>query len=122
MSPGIQIRSDLTGRVLGILVFLLGVGLLVAVFCMAYKLFNESPAVALGVKFTGDPKKDPTVAAIGTQFGALIYRVALLLIMSVAGSLVAQFGVKLYFSAMKGHTPEVLSHHVTNPEPLPPSP
>lgn len=122
MSPSLHIRGDLTGRILGILVFLLGVGLLCTVFCMAYKLFNTPPSAALGLVFTKDPKKDPSVAAIGTQFGGLLYRVALLFIMSIAGSLVAQFGVKLYFSAMKGPTPDVLSHHITSPAQVPPSP
>jgi hypothetical protein len=122
MSPNLNIRGDLTGRIFGILVFLLGVALLGSVFSMAYTLFHASPAAAIGVKFTGNPKTDPTVAAIGSQFAWMLYRIGLLFMMSIAGSLIAQFGVKLYFSAMKGPTPEVLSHHVTNPAQSPPSP
>ncbi len=123
MSPSLlHTRGDLTGRVLGILVFLLGVGLLCIVFNMAYTLFHASPQDVLHVKFTGNPKTDPSLSAIGTQFGGLIYKLALLFLMSIAGSLVAQFGVKLYFSAMKGPTPDVLSHHITNPTQAPPSP
>jgi hypothetical protein len=122
MSPSLHIRGDLTGRILGILVFLLGVALLCAVFSMAYTLFHATPEAVLGYKATGNPKTDPSLAAIGTHFGSLLFRLALLFIMSIAGSLVAQLGVKLYFSAMKGPTPEVLSHHITNPAQTPPSP
>jgi hypothetical protein len=117
MSPVLHPRGDLTGRILGILAFLLGVGLLCIVFNLAYTLFHTSPEAALNL-----PKKDPTLAAIGTQFSGLLFRIALLFVMSIAGSLVAQFGVKLYFSAMKGQTPEVLSHHITNPAQTPPAP
>src|ERR1700723_2852454 len=117
MSPSLHTRGDLTGRIIGILAFLLGVGLLCVVFSMAYTLFHTPPAAALNL-----PKKDPTLSAIGVQFSGLIYRIALLFIMSIASSLVAQFGVKLYFSAMKGPTPDVLSHHITNPAQTPPSP
>ena len=103
-------RGDLTGRILGILAFLLGIGLLCVVFSMAYTLFPRVPARAsLALRLLGNPKTDPSLSAIGTQFSGLLYRLALLFIMSIAGSLVAQFGVKLYFSAMKGPTPEVLS-------------
>ena len=121
MSSGIHLRSDLTGRIVGMLVFVLGVGLLCTVFQVAYKLFNTNPAAALGLPITGNAKTDPTAAAIGAQFGALILRIVYLFIMSIAGSLIAQSGIKLYFSALKGATPDVLSHHVTNPTQTPPT-
>lgn len=116
MSLSIHLRSDLTGRIIGMLVFLIGVGLLCTVFSMAYKLFNASPAAALeGIRITGNAKTDSSAAAIGAQFGVLLLKIVYLFIMSVAGSLIAQSGIKLYFSAMKGPAPEVLSHHVTSP-------
>lgn len=93
-------RSEQVARVVGMIVFLLGVALLIFVFFIAHDLFVTPPAQALGLKFTGDPKRDPQVAAIGTQFVALLFRIAYLIIMSIAGSLIAQKGVNLYFSAL----------------------
>lgn len=94
--------SDLFGRIIGMLVFLLGIGLLVVVFQSANTLFTRPPNAALGLKFTGDPKTDPAVADIGSRFGYLFFQVACLFVMSIAGSLVAQKGVNLYFSALRG--------------------
>ncbi|HZO90262.1 MAG TPA: hypothetical protein VFB38_18195 [Chthonomonadaceae bacterium] len=95
-------RSDLIGRIIGMLVFLLGVALLVVVFYMAYGLYNQPAAQALGLKFTGNPKTDPQATTIGVQFGTLLFRIAYLFIMSIAGSLVANKGINLYFSALQG--------------------
>lgn len=95
-------RSDWIGRAVGMAVFVLGVALLLYVFYIAHRLFITPPAEALGLKFTGDPKKDPNVSLIGVQFGALIFRLAYLFLMSIAGSLIANKGVHLYFSAMQG--------------------
>ena len=119
MSPSIQARSDLAGRIVGILVFLLGVGMLVVVFRLAYALFNASPSAALGLKFTGNVKTDPTLAMIGTRLGALLVNVLCLFVMAIASSLICQFGVKLYFSAMKGSAPDVLTQHVSTPNQSP---
>ena len=95
-------RSDLFGKFMGFLVFLLGVGLLLLVFKIAYELFAQKPDAALGLKFTGDPKKDPAAAQIGAHFGTMLFQLAYLFIMSIAGSLIAQKGVNLYCSAMRG--------------------
>ncbi len=95
-------RSDLFGRIMGILVFLLGVGLMLLVFKIAYELFTQKPDAALGLKFTGDPKKDPAAAQIGAHFGTMLFQLAYLFIMSIAGSLIAQKGVNLYCSAVRG--------------------
>ncbi|HLK58821.1 MAG TPA: hypothetical protein VKU00_19770 [Chthonomonadaceae bacterium] len=95
-------RHDWFGRIVGMLVFLLGVALLIVVFFMAYHLFNAPPNEALGLHITGNPKTDPTATAIGTNFGWMLLRVAYLFLMAIAGSLIAQKGINLYFSAMKG--------------------
>jgi hypothetical protein len=102
--------NDLVGRVIGMLVFLLGIGLLIVVFQSAHTLFTRPPDAALGLKFTGNPKTDPPVADIGSRFGYLFFQVACLFVMSIAGSLVAQKGVNLYFSALRsGSNSEVKS-------------
>lgn len=92
-------RSDILGKIMGMLVFLLGVGLLLVVFKIAYELFTQKPNAALGLKFTGDPKKDPTAAQIGAHFGTMLFQLTYLFIMSIAGSLIAQKGVNFYLSA-----------------------
>jgi hypothetical protein len=111
MSSGTH--GDVIGRVIGMLVFLIGVALLLVVFYIAYGLFTTPPAAALGLRFTGNPKTDPGAATIGTQFAWLLFRIAYLAIMSVAGSLVANKGIHLYFSS---------AMHGTAVQPAPKSP
>lgn len=110
-------RGDLGGRIVGMLVFVLGVALLIWVFAIAYGLFHAAPAEALGLKFTGNPKTDPTGAQIGTQFGLLLFRVAYLFLMSISGSLIAQKGTNLYFSAVQGIPVNVSAKAVVPPSP-----
>jgi hypothetical protein len=108
-------RSDILGRVIGMLVFLSGVGLLFGVFYIAYRLFNMPAAEALGLKITGDPKRDPAAMTIGAQFAVLLFRIGYLLIMSAAGSLIANKGINLYFSALQGAPVNVTAKTVLEP-------
>ena len=95
-------HKDIPGRLMGMVVFLLGVAALAFVFYTAYKLFNAPAASALGLTFRNDPKTDPSASAIGAQFGVLLLRLAYLFLMSIAGSLMANKGINLYFSALQG--------------------
>ena len=90
------------GRLIGLVVFGVGIGLLLMVFSIAYHLFTASPAAALGITITGDPKRDPGAAVIGSHFGLLIVKILLLFVMSAAASLISQKGVNLYFSCAQG--------------------
>lgn len=94
-------RDSAAGRVLGILVFLLGIGILVAVAVIAYNLFKAS-GTALAVT-PGSP------AGATTQLGAsainLLYRLALLIVLCIAGSLVAARGLHFYFVATGSPVP-----------------
>lgn len=110
-------RSDTIGRVIGMITFLLGVGLLLFVFKIAYELFNVSPSDALGMKFTGDPKTDPNLTKIGGLFGGVLVRMVYLFLMSISGSLVANKGINLYFSALQGH-PVSIGHSVKQELPV----
>lgn len=98
-------RGDLTGRVLGAIIFLGGVGLLGFVFYAAYSLFRTNSEQALGLVFTGNPKLDPPAIKVATQFGWLLIKVVLMFLMAIAGSLFSQKGINLYFSAVRsgGH-------------------
>lgn len=97
-------RGDILGRLVGLLVFLVGVALLVAVFIQAFHLFGLKPADALQLQFTNDPKKDPTLSLIASKFGWILLQIAFLFIMALAASLISQRGINLYFSAMHGHS------------------
>lgn len=88
-------KDSAVGRALGILVFLLGIGILVAVAVISYNLFNNS-----GSALTVTPGSS---AGATSQLGAsairLLYRLALLIVLCIAGSLVAARGLHFYFVA-----------------------
>lgn len=105
----VRAPGSLVGRSLGVLVFLVGVGLLGWVFYIAYGLFTAPASAALGLHFTGNPKTDPSLALIAARFGWLLFRVVLLMIMAFAGSLITQKGINLFLCA--GH------HSGTEPPP-----
>jgi hypothetical protein len=95
-------RNELPGRIIGMLVFILGIGLLLLVFKIAYTLFTASPDAALGFHITGDAKVDPGAAKMGQYFGWMILKIMLLFVMSVAASCIGQRGINLYFSSVHG--------------------
>lgn len=107
-------RGDIPGRIIGMIVFLLGVALLIWVFYIAYGLFNASPATAMGLHFTGNPKTDPGAAIIGSRFGWLILKVLFLFIMSISGSLTSQKGINLYFSSAHHGAVNVAGRHIAD--------
>jgi hypothetical protein len=95
-------QNDIVGRIIGMLVFFAGIGLLALVFYHAYQLFTAPPGQALGLTFTGDPKKDPPAMQIGVVFATLLLRIGYMAVMCLVASLVANKGVQLYFSALHG--------------------
>jgi hypothetical protein len=90
-------HGDLFGRILGILVFLGGVALLVLVFKDAHTMFT-SDSMGLQAGAAGKPAVGAT-----NQLGASAVRMfaglGLLLLMMIAGSLVANKGINLYFAS-----------------------
>ncbi len=103
-------------RIVGLLVFLAGVGVLVWVFVMANRLFNAPapPLPAAPPANAANPGPSPFLA-IGASFSDLLRRLLLLLLMSVAGSVIASKGVQLYFAARPLTVPAD-----TPPAPTPP--
>ena len=88
-------KDSAAGRVLGIVVFLIGIAILVMVAVIAYRLFTDTtsglqvkPGAAAG-----------TTAQLGNSAIRMIYRIALLVVLCIAGSLVAARGLHLYFVA-----------------------
>lgn len=85
-------RRDWVGSSIGLVVFLGGVALLVLVFRLAYDMFQTPPAIALDIQ--GGKALD--LGNASNQASSILVRVILLLIMSVAGSLVANRGILMY--------------------------
>lgn len=77
---------------IGLAIFLLGVGLVVFAFKLAYDLFTVPPSLALDIKF-GEPLDIND--SLESTYSVLI-RVILLIVMTIIGSVVANRGIKLY--------------------------
>lgn len=90
-------RGDPFARVAGFLVFLIGVAIILGVVWFAFKMFIDPN---LG-RIATNPKGEISMAEVGSGFGRLIFRIALLFLASICGSLIANKGVHLYFSALQ---------------------
>ena len=88
--------ADAPGRLVALLVFLLGVGILVFVFVTALHLF-QSPVPGLGLPVAAG-QTAPPAANIGTALIVFLRELLLLGVMTLAGSLLASKGAHLYFS------------------------
>jgi hypothetical protein len=86
-----RVRRDSTVSVLGLVVFLAGVGLLLVTFKLAYDMFSVPPERAL-------PLQGATiqVGVVGSTVAGLVLRVLLLIVMGLTGSLIANRGIHLY--------------------------
>ena len=88
-------KDSAAGRVLGILVFLVGIGILVTVAVVTYRLFTASSSV---LQVTPGSPAGAT-SQLGSSAIRLLYQIALLVVLCVAGSLMAARGLHLYFVA-----------------------
>lgn len=82
-------RGDWIGRLLGIAVFLLGVGVLWIVFREAHQMFTAPLPSA--------EKSLPKLGQVGID---ILKKLGLLIIMTLSGSLIANKGVQMYFAAL----------------------
>ena len=89
---------DLPGRLVALLVFLLGVAMLVFVFVTALHLF-QSPVPGLDLT-TSPGTPPPPAASIGAALAAFARSLLLLGLMTLAGSLLASKGAHLYFGTV----------------------
>ena len=105
--------ADVPGRLVALLVFLLGVGMLVFVFVTALHLF-QSPVPGLALPVAQGQTAQPA-ANIGAALIVFVRELLLLGVMTLAGSLLASKGTHLYFSTAYGpdQTP---TPAVTDPE------
>ncbi len=98
-------RDSLFARILGILVFLVGIGLLAFAFVTAYNWFTDPSA---GLQMVPGPSSTvPATTTMGTSALRLFIRLALLLIMTIIGSLIASRGAQIYFAASEQKRPPI---------------
>ncbi len=96
-------RPDIPSRLLALVVFLLGIGLLCAVFSLAWSLFQSPvPNLNLPVK---PGAATPPAANIGVALTAFVRQLLLLAVMTIAGSVIAGKGIHLYFGTTHGNPP-----------------
>lgn len=101
-----RLRRDWAGSLLGLAVFLGGIALLLFTFRTAYEMFTVPPAQALGLG-VGKPVD---LNSAGSNLMGSLFRVILLVVMALVGSLIANKGIQLYADS-RGHI-----HEHTHPE------
>lgn len=89
------------GAFVGMLIFLAGVALLGVTFYTAWQLFQVRPEDALNLK----PDKPLNLNETGVSLLGVVYRIAMLLVMCIVGSVIANRGIKL-FAASGGMLPQ----------------
>lgn len=94
MAKNRPLRSDWMGSLIGLLVFLSGIGLLAVTFQLAFSMFSVPPSVAL----SSGPEKAVDLTRAGESLAVVIVKVMLLLVMCVVGSVIANRGIRLYVS------------------------
>jgi hypothetical protein len=88
------LRSDWVGSLIGLVVFVAGIGLLAVTFQLAFSMFTVPPNVAMG----DQPGKSVDLVKAGESLASVAIRVMLLFVMCVVGSVVANRGIRLYVS------------------------
>jgi len=112
-------RHDLSGRLVSLLVFLAGIGMLIFVFITALHLFQSPvPGLDLPVK---KGAAAPPAANIGTALIAFLRELLLLGVMTLVGSLLASRGAHLYFGSVWATGSEHAPKTAMTPKPDPPA-
>src|ERR1043165_7643523 len=78
-------RGDLFARIIGFLVFVLGVAIILGVLWLAFQMYNDTN---LGLRTPKFPGVATSAADIGANFMHLIFKLALLFLGSISGSLI----------------------------------
>jgi hypothetical protein len=105
-------RRDPVGSVLGLVVFLGGVGLLALTFKLAFEIFQVPPAQALKLK-SGETLD---IAATGSALIGITVRILTLLLMAIIGSLIANRGIAMYTACRAGFPRKKGSASPSGPE------
>ncbi len=92
--------TDFMARVLGLLLFLLGVAMLCVTFQVAYDLFNQLSASSHAwVGSSTNPKSEPTGMQVGIAFAGVLLKITVLIAMGFLASLISSKGSQMYASA-----------------------
>ncbi len=83
-------------QIVGILVFGLGVLIILYVLKLGFEMYNDPAASLRAFQTVGSKNAD-----IGMAFAGLVLRIALLFFGSISGSLIANKGINLYFTALR---------------------
>lgn len=105
-------RKDYLGTLVSLLVFLAGIAMLMFVFKTALDLFSIPPERAVGIKQT-EPFTAETAGRSGMQ---LVWRIVLMLIMSIIASIIANRGIRLYSEAKHGEAKHAEASKATKDE------
>ena len=87
-------NRDLVARVIGLVVFTLGIAILVVSFVFAYRLFT-STGIAIAPGKPGGPSASVN---LGSSAIVTLARIGALFIIVLVGSLIASRGVQMYFA------------------------
>ncbi len=89
-------RGDLFARVMGFIVFLLGVAIILGVLKLGFDMYQDPRLGSITARGAS-----PNAVEIGTSFVRLVIRIVLLFLFSVSGSLIANKGISMYFTALR---------------------
>jgi hypothetical protein len=95
-------HRDWLGRIVALLITLLGVGLMVACFSLAYQQFTTPPRALM----TNPQTNQPDLASIATGVWTSVRAILLLLVMVIAGGMIANRGVGLYLNVRRAEMEE----------------
>jgi uncharacterized protein YneF (UPF0154 family) len=95
-------HRDWLGRTVALLITLLGVGLMVGCFYLAYQQFSTPPRELM----TNPRTHQPDLTSIATGVWASIRAILLLLLMVIAGGMIANRGVGLYLNVRRAELDE----------------
>lgn len=97
-----RVGRDWFGALIGLATFLVGVALLLMTFKIAFDIFGQPSAEAVGIE-RGKAIDVNETARLGSQ---LVVRIIMLLVMCFVASLIANRGIKLYSSSLTTHPVE----------------
>lgn len=95
-------HRDWLGRTFALLITLLGVGLMVFCFYLAYQQFTTPPRELMNNPQTNQPD----LTSIATGAWASVRAILLLLVMVIAGGMIANRGVGLYLNVRRAEQEE----------------
>lgn len=88
---------DRGGRAIGMVVFIVGIVILLFVFGIAYSMFTAPASQVFG---SSSNATSLTATGLGAAGVLILVRIALLFIMTLAGSLIAARGIRLYLGSV----------------------